>query len=132
MKIALRYIIFAVIATVVNVGLQKISFLAYSGYLSIYIAMGIGTLGGLLVKYYLDKKYIFYYITAEISEDITKFLFYSLMGVLTTVIFWGTELTFNALWEHPESKFVGAIVGLSIGYFIKYQLDKKFVFVYSQ
>lgn len=128
MKIALRYIIFAVIATVVNVGLQKISFGVYSGYLSIYIAMGIGTIGGLIVKYYLDKKYIFYFVTSNVTEDMTKFLFYSLMGVLTTVIFWGTELAFNALWDHPESKFVGAIVGLSIGYFTKYQLDKKFVF----
>jgi len=50
------------------------------------------------------------------------------MGVFTTVIFWGFEIGFNYIFTNPQAKYVGAIVGLSIGYIIKYFLDKKFVF----
>jgi len=44
------------------------------------------------------------------------------------VIFWGFEIGFNYIFTNPQAKYVGAIVGLSIGYIIKYFLDKKFVF----
>jgi putative flippase GtrA len=129
MTIAIKYILFAILATGINIGAQYISLSIYSERYSIYLAMFWGTIAGLIVKYILDKKYIFQFQTKTIKEDSSKFFLYSIMGVLTTLIFWGFELTFNFLLSFDSGKYVGAVIGLSIGYLTKYQLDKKYVFV---
>jgi putative flippase GtrA len=123
-----KYIAFAIIATIVNLTSQAISFYFYSDFLAIYIAMFIGTLSGLSCKYYLDKHYIFSYQTKNKQEDAQRFFLYSLMGVFTTLIFWFVEVIFDYYFTHPYAKYLGAIIGLSIGYLIKYHLDKHFVF----
>lgn len=128
MNMAIRYIYFAVISTLVNLLFQYISFYFYNGILSLYVAMFFGTLSGLILKYILDKKYIFYHKPKNKKDDGKKFLLYSLMGVFTTFIFWGFEIGFNILFESKIAKYIGAIIGLSIGYVVKYFLDKKFVF----
>ena len=94
--------------------------------------MFTGTLSGLVVKYVLDKKLIFYHVVENKKDDAKKFVLYSLMGVFTTIIFWGTEIAFDALSQNPNFKYLGAIIGLSIGYIIKYFLDKKFVFIHKE
>jgi putative flippase GtrA len=111
---------------------QYFSFLVYSDFGSLYVAMFFGTLAGLVAKYILDKKYIFYHTPKDRSDDARKFALYSLMGVFTTIIFWGTEIAFNALSPSPYAKYLGAVIGLSIGYIIKYFLDKKYVFIHKE
>ena len=128
MTLSIKYVLFAILATEINIGAQYMSLIIYSGQYSLYLAMFWGTLTGLIVKYILDKKYIFQFQTKSAKEDSIKFLLYSLMGVITTLIFWGFELAFNALFPYAEAKYIGAILGLSVGYMIKYRLDKKFVF----
>jgi putative flippase GtrA len=129
---AVKYIIFAVISTLFNLLFQYLSFGIYSGWGSLYIAMFIGTLVGLIVKYVLDKKFIFYHEVKDKKDDAKKFALYSLMGVFTTIIFWGTEIAFDHLSQDPNAKYLGAVIGLSIGYIIKYFLDKKFVFIHKE
>lgn len=124
-----HYIVFAIIATAVNLLFQYVSFMVYDGMGAIYIAMLLGTLSGLIVKYILDKKWIFNYHANTKKDDATKFALYSFMGVFTTTIFWLTELAFDYAFAHEYAKYVGAVVGLSIGYTVKYFLDKKFVFI---
>lgn len=124
----INYILFAVIATVINLIFQFITFSVYDGNSAIYIAMFLGTLSGLIVKYILDKKWIFQYETTTKKEDANKFVLYSFMGVFTTIIFWLVEVAFDYYFENEHAKYIGAIVGLSIGYSIKYFLDKRFVF----
>ncbi len=126
--IAFRYVLFAIISTIVNLGFQYISFTVYSGFLALYIAMFNGTLAGLILKYILDKKYIFFHTPKSKKDDGKKFMLYSLMGVFTTFIFWGFEIGFDYAFEDGNAKYLGAVVGLSIGYVVKYFLDKKFVF----
>jgi len=126
--IAFRYILFAIISTVVNLSFQYLSFFIYDGFLSLYLAMFLGTLAGLILKYVLDKKYIFFHETKSKKDDGKKFLLYSLMGVFTTIIFWGFEIGFDYLLNFENAKYLGAVLGLSIGYIVKYNLDKKFVF----
>lgn len=135
-KTAFKYTIFAAIATITNLGIQfltikiinimAINFL--NNNLIVYVAMLTGTFFGLIVKYVLDKKYIFYYSVNSKTEDIKKFIIYSIMGIATTVIFWGTELLFHYLWKSDISKYIGGALGLLIGYTTKYFLDKHFVF----
>jgi len=91
--------------------------------------MVAGTLFGLITKYILDKKYIFYHTPKDKKDDTKKFMTYALMGVFTTIIFWGTEIFFDMLFTADYAKYLGAILGLSVGYVIKYFLDKKFVFL---
>ncbi len=126
--IVFRYALFALISTIINILFQYISFLVYEGFLSLYVAMFIGTVAGLVLKYILDKKYIFFHTPKSKKDDGKKFFLYSLMGVFTTLIFWGFEIGFDAMFESQNAKYIGAVVGLSIGYVVKYFLDKKFVF----
>jgi len=126
--IAFRYILFALLSTALNIAFQYLSFMLYDGFLSLYIAMFIGTVAGLVLKYILDKKYIFFHTPKSKKDDGKKFFLYSLMGVFTTVIFWGFEIGFDTLFVNENAKYIGAVIGLSIGYVVKYFLDKKFVF----
>ncbi len=130
--LAIKYSIFAAISTLVNLLFQYLSFLVYSGLASLYAAMFVGTLAGLVAKYILDKKFIFYHTPKDKRDDAKKFVLYSLMGVFTTIIFWGTEITFDMLSQDPNAKYLGAVIGLSIGYVIKYFLDKKYVFIHKE
>jgi len=130
--LASKYIIFAVISTFFNLLFQYFSFYIYQDFGALYVAMFIGTLAGLIIKYILDKKFIFYHAVKNKKDDAKKFALYSLMGVFTTIIFWGTEITFDYLIESNNAKYLGAVIGLSIGYIIKYFLDKKYVFIHKE
>ena len=127
-----KYIVFATISTLLNLLSQYLSFLVYTGFGSLYLAMFFGTLTGLVAKYILDKKFIFYHIAKNNKDDAKKFMVYSLMGAFTTIIFWGTEIAFDMRYQDPNAKYVGAVIGLSIGYVIKYFLDKKYVFIHKK
>lgn len=128
MKKTAKYIWFAVISTIVNLFVQYISFNIYSAEFSLYIAMFNGTLSGLVVKYVLDKKFIFYHKPKNKKDEGKKFLLYSFMGVFTTFIFWGFEIGFDYIFKNETAKYIGAVIGLAFGYLVKYFLDKKFVF----
>ncbi len=126
--IAFKYLVFAIISTVVNLLFQRFSFTLYDGFASLYIGMFVGTAAGLVCKYVLDKKFIFYHIPADKTQDAKKFVAYTLTGVITTVIFWGTEIGFDIIFGGEYARYIGAVIGLSIGYVSKYFLDKKYVF----
>ncbi len=126
--IAIKYTIFAVIATMFNLLFQYISFTLYSGFASLFVGMFWGTLVGLFIKYYLDKHYIFYHEHSSQKENSKTFILYSFMGVFTALLSWSVEYSFAALWINEASKYIGAIVGQIIGYITKYNLDKKYVF----
>lgn len=131
MTIPFKYTLFALLASLCNLIAQFTSLMVYNGHLALYVAMFWGTAAGLILKYILDKKYIFCYQTKDFKADFLKFFMYSLMGVFTTMIFWGFELFFNHVMAHESAKYIGAVIGLVIGYTTKYILDKKFVFIRS-
>ncbi|EQL89589.1 gtrA-like family protein [Vibrio parahaemolyticus V-223/04] len=81
------------------------------------------------MKYVLDKRYIFNFEVKSHSQDFKTFVMYSAMGVITTLVFWASEWMFDYWFETKQMRYIGAILGLSIGYITKYYLDKKFVFV---
>lgn len=130
--LAIKYTVFAIVSTLFNLLFQYFCFGIYAGFGSLYVAMVVGTLAGLVVKYVLDKKFIFYHIVEDKKDDAKKFGLYSLMGVFTTIIFWGTEIAFDTIFQDPNAKYLGAVIGLGIGYVIKYFLDKKYVFIHKK
>ena len=123
-----KYVAFAILATIFNLLTQAACFAMYAGPLDLYAAMSAGTLTGLICKYVLDKHFIFYHKVKNKTHEAKSFLFYSFTGIVTTAIFWGTEITFDMLFENETAKYIGAILGLGIGYTIKYFLDRKYVF----
>ena len=54
------------------------------------------------------------------------------MGVFTTTIFWAFETAFWFFWQTHLMREIGALIGLGIGYFIKFNLDRRFVFTSSK
>jgi hypothetical protein len=138
MKLALLYTLFALIATIINLGSQKISLwpLTEIGILTesaiFWLSMGFGTFTGLVAKYILDKKYIFNFKVTSAKDDSKYFALYTLMGIFTTFFFWGAEWAFDYWYQTETMRYVGGALGLSLGYYIKYQLDKRFVFIQFQ
>jgi len=130
-KIAVLYTLFAVLSTAINIGSQMLSIWIYKGPLSVEISILFGTAMGLPLRYFLEKRYIFNFTSKNLVHDGKLFVFYSAMGVITTLIFWGTEYAFHLVYDTDLMRYFGGIIGLSIGFYVKYQLDKKYVFVNS-
>lgn len=128
MRIAILYLLFALMATAANIGSQHLVVLAYQGWGQIAASMVAGTGVGLVVKYVLDKRYIFRFQARSVAHEGGIFMLYTLMGLATTAVFWITELSFYWIFETDRMRYVGGSLGLAIGYLVKYQLDKKFVF----
>jgi len=130
-KIAVLYTLFAVLSTAINIGSQMLSNWIYKGPLFVEISILVGTAMGLPLRYFLEKRYIFNFTSKNLVHDGKLFFFYSAMGVITTLIFWGTEYAFHLIYDTDVMRYIGGIIGLSIGFYVKYQLDKKYVFVNS-
>lgn len=122
------YIFFCILATFCNLFVQRIFLNSQYFSSNIFIAIVLGTITGLIIKYLLDKKWIFNNYEKSIQKNVKYFLKYSFFGIATTLIFWSFELGFLYFWESEFAREFGAIIGLSIGYYIKYTLDKKYVF----
>jgi len=131
-KVAVTYTIIAIIATLANIGGQELALqimvqlwpFEYLITLSILFGTGVG----LVVKYLLDKRYIFQFTADSLGHDARLFALYTFMGIFTTAIFWGVEFSFHAIFETKEMRYLGGVIGLAIGYIIKYRLDKHYVF----
>ncbi|HEV2613016.1 MAG TPA: GtrA family protein [Noviherbaspirillum sp.] len=130
MKLALTYAFLALIATAANIGSQDLTLQFYAGPYAVLLSVFIGTGIGLVVKYVLDKAYIFRFRAKNAIDDSQTFMLYTLTGVATTAIFWGFEFGFDYLFQTKEMRYLGGAIGLAIGYVAKYQLDKRFVFGY--
>ena len=126
--IAAKYAGFAAVATGCNLGSQALMDGAYQGRLAVYASLFVGTVVGLVVKYVLDKKFIFYDVTQGLIRRGWQFVRYTLTGILTTAVFWGLELGAYHAFHAQAARYVGGAVGLAIGYWLKYQLDKRLVF----
>lgn len=128
-NIAVHYSLFAVLSTIINISSQIVSVWAYKGPFFVEISILVGTAAGLPLRYFLEKRYIFNFTSKNLAHDGKLFVFYSAMGLITTLIFWGTEYAFHIIYNSDLMRYVGGVIGLVIGFYVKYQLDKKYVFV---
>lgn len=126
--LALSYSFFALITTLINLGSQMLSIACYKGPYAIPVSIFVGTAIGLLMKYVLDKRYIFKAQTRNLAHDGYLFVLYTSMGLITTAIFWSVEYGFHLAFESDAMRYFGGALGLAMGYLLKYQLDKRFVF----
>ena len=128
LKLSIKYSLFAALATLINLLAQELSLLIYAGSLSLYTAVLTGTLAGLVSKYWFDKHYIFVYATESGRHNMQTFLVYTLTVGFTTALFWGFEIGFEFWLGTKTARYTGAVIGLTLGYVVKYQLDKRYVF----
>jgi putative flippase GtrA len=127
--LVIRYAGFAVLATLANLGTQRAIFaLGGTAPWLFAVALFMGTGVGLVVKYVLDKNWIFYDAGQGLRDHGQKFTLYVVMGLVTTAIFWGMESLFWFLSHQAALRDAGAVIGLAIGYVVKYRLDRRFVF----
>ena len=124
---AVRYILFAVLATLANLSAQE-TVVRLAPLAPLALSIAAGTLVGFAVKYVLDKRWIFYDPFTSRREEARKISLYGLFSVATTLVFWGFEVTFWTIWRTDAAKYAGAVLGLAIGYAAKFVLDQTFVF----
>lgn len=120
---------FAVLATLANLGMQRLVLAWIGTGHGLLPAMAAGTAIGLVLKYLLDKRWIFDDRSTGLVAHGRRFTLYTGMGLVTTLLFWAVEWGF---WHFGRSDFwreTGAILGLALGYGLKYLLDRRFVFV---
>ena len=131
-EIIIRYGSFAALAILLNLATQRAMFWLFGAALgpvvATTIAMAMGTGVGLVVKYLLDKRWIFADPSTGIANHTRKFGLYTFFGGFTTAMFWATEGSFYAIYGTHTMREVGAVIGLVTGYVLKYFLDKRFVF----
>lgn len=130
-RICALYSLFASLAILVNLLVQEAVLKNFHTRTAILLAMASGTLAGLILKYILDKAWIFRHKHRNAAHNIQMFVVYSTFGLATTAIFWGTEYAATLVSSRALTRNIGAVIGLIIGYYIKYQLDKKFTFTNS-
>jgi putative flippase GtrA len=127
-RIALVYAMVSAIATIANLGTQALAIWLYKGSYSVELSVLAGTAMGFPIKYVLEKKYVFEFKAISLGHDTRLFILYGLMGVFTTIIFWGIEFLFQFIYGTDAMRYLGGAIGLTIGSYIKYHLDKRFVF----
>jgi len=124
-----RYAGFAGLAIAINLFSQNAVLSVFGGiWFGIYVAIAFGNGAGLVFKYIVDKYWVFEDADASLVSNSRKFALYAAFGVGTTLIFWGVELAFHYIFQSQVMTNIGAIIGLSIGYVIKYNLDKHITF----
>ena len=137
-RLTAAYALFAAIATAFNLGVQWVVLhlwpaeFAPTGPLAVLAALVCGTGIGLVIKYLLDKRWIFRDASSGAKVHAKKFALYSAMGLVTTLIFWVFEFACSRIDPGGPLIYEGGAVGLAIGYLVKYQLDRRFVFKVGQ
>jgi putative flippase GtrA len=127
MAIFVRYVLFAAVSTVANLATQEATVRLLPA-APLALSILAGTAAGFAVKYVLDKRWIFYDAYTTPADEAQKVVLYGLFSVVTTVVFWTFEVTFWTLWKTDAAKYTGAVLGLAIGYAVKFALDRTYVF----
>ena len=129
-RLSVLYIVFAAIATAVNIGSQALMMWGYQGPYAVALSILVGTAAGLPIKYVLEKRHIFGFESENLAHDGRLFMLYTAMGVLTTALFWGVEYAFHHVFGTDTMRYLGGVIGLALGYVVKYHLDRRYVFVH--
>lgn len=128
-EIVIKYIFFSIISSFINIASQFIFLLFYTSYLNIELSILFGTIMGMPPRYVLEKKYIFYFRANNLKHDGRIFVIYIFFSGITTLLFWAIEYLFHIVFMDDILRYIGGLIGLMIGFYIKYRLDKKYVFV---
>jgi putative flippase GtrA len=123
----IRYVVFAGIATLANLATQE-AVVRITPLSPLALSILMGTATGFILKYLLDKKWVFDDGYSGHRRELQKITLYGVFSVFTTLVFWSFEVAFWVIWRTDFAKYTGAVIGLAIGYAAKFVLDRAFVF----
>jgi putative flippase GtrA len=123
----IRYVVFAGIATLANLATQE-AVVRVAPLSPLALSILVGTATGFILKYLLDKKWVFDDGYSGHRQELQKITLYGVFSVFTTLVFWSFEVVFWVIWRTDFAKYTGAVIGLAIGYAAKFVLDRAFVF----
>jgi putative flippase GtrA len=123
----IRYVVFAGIATLANLATQE-AVVRITPLSPLALSILMGTATGFILKYLLDKKWVFDDGYSGHRQELQKIALYGVFSVFTTLVFWSFEVAFWVIWRTDFAKYTGAVIGLAIGYAAKFVLDRAFVF----
>lgn len=132
LRIAALYSLFAALSILVNIATQALVVALVDHRWAIPVSVLAGTATGLVAKYLLDKRLIFAHVSTGRAHEARTFILYSIAGVFTTVVFWGTEYLFHLWFRTDAMRYVGGVLGLALGYVLKYRIDRRFAFAPRQ
>ncbi|MEM7328513.1 MAG: GtrA family protein [Pseudomonadota bacterium] len=128
----LKYALAALAATIANIGTQWLVIDAFgAGAWMIYISVLIGTGVGLAAKFAMDK-FLIFKDPAGGRKAVAQLSLYIATGVFTTIVFWGIELGFHFAYSSDIMRYAGGVIGLAVGYTLKYVIDTRYVFRHRQ
>ena len=122
-----RYAVTAVLSVLANLLAQEATVQGLPA-AHLMVSIIVGTLVGFVMKYVIDKTWTFREAYTSPRGEAQRISLSGLFSVATTLIFWAFELGFHALWQTDFAKYLGAVIGLSIGYVIKFWLDRRHEF----
>ena len=116
------YFLFAFLSSIVNLIGQHI-FLNY--FENLFLAVVCGSAAALIFKYVLDSSIVF---EGNREINLKTFLTYAFIGACITPIIWIVEVTFLNIFGTVFMRDVGALIGIALAYYIKFEIDKRYVF----
>ena len=116
------YFLFALLASFINIIGQHI-FLTFNK--NLFFAVIVGSAAGLVFKYVLDSSIVF---EGNKPINIRTFVIYAFFGACITPVIWIVEVIFLNIFGTVFMRDIGALLGLALAYFIKYEMDKRYVF----
>lgn len=124
------YILFAGLAVAVNVLVQRAVFALFGDVFddstsTLWLAMCTGAAVALGLKYLLDRRYVF---QAKGPATEGEFLAYALTGGAITAVFFAVEYVIWMIFQTATARDIGIVVGMTIGYALKFLLDRRLVF----
>lgn len=128
-RIALSYCAIALVSSALNIAVQAAWVALDRGAHAIPLSMLAGTAACVPLKYVLEKRHVFGFRAQNLRHDGELLVLYAFFGVFTTLLFWGVEWLFQLAFHTAGMRYVGAAVGLALGFVLRYQLDRRFVFV---
>jgi putative flippase GtrA len=128
MTLKVRYAAFAVVATALNFAAQQGALALYRGPFDVPASIVAGTAVGFVVKYGLDKYFIFDERELEAGHMTRQVALYGLTAVASTLVFWAMEIVFWIATGDVPWKYFGGAIGISLGYVLKFLLDRRWVF----
>jgi positive regulator of sigma E activity len=127
--LAIRYTIVALSASALNLLLQAAISWLYKGPFAVEASMVLATGLVLPLKYSIERRVIFEFQPDSLMHDAKLFYLYTMVSVVTVLMFGCTEYAFHLLFRDEAMRYLGGALGLAISFYSKYRLDRHFVFV---
>lgn len=127
-SLASLYVTIATFASITNLAIQAMVSSQLSNVYAMEISMIVATAIVFPFKFLIEKKYIFFSRTRSARKNAQSFIAYLVVSVFTVMIFWLIEYLTYLVFRTPQSIYAGALCGLALSFYTKYQMDKRYVF----